>query len=180
MLQRVMAASMGDVAARRRHAGNQATRQVLVLALFLALSYGAAAVGNFGMGGDWAPWYEQLEKPAWTPSGTLIGTVWVLLYTVMAIAAWMVWRETGWQRGAVPLGLFLAQLVLNALWSVLFFGAQRIGAAFVELLVLWLAILATTIAFARVRPLAAALMLPYLAWVAFAGYLNWTIWQLNT
>lgn len=150
----------------------------LALAGFLVASYAAAAIGSFAMQ-DWQPWYDALAKPSWTPPGALIGAVWMVLYGLMGVAAWLVWRERGWQGARVALGLWSVQLVLNALWTPLFFGAKLLGVAFAELVVLWLAILATTVAFARVRRTAAWLLVPYLAWVAFAGALNLTIWRMN-
>jgi len=97
----------------------------------------------------------------------------------MALAAWLVWRERGFRGAPVALGLFVAQLALNALWSWLFFAWHLGALSFVEIVVLWGLILATTVAFWRVRPVAGALMLPYLAWVTFAAALNFAIWQLN-
>jgi benzodiazapine receptor len=168
--------------ARQARAQPLHVRDALALAGFLALSYAAALVGNLGMWlGDWQPWYDALAKPAWTPPGALIGAVWSVLYALMGVAAWLVWRAGGGWRGAarLPLGLFVAQLVLNALWTPVFFGAKELGMAFGVICGLWVAIALTLAAFARVRPLAAWLLAPYLAWVTFAGYLNWTIWQLN-
>lgn len=148
----------------------------LGLAGWLLLCYGAAVVGGqFSPG----PWYERLDKPAWTPPGAVFGPVWALLYTLMAVAAWLVWKERGFRRGRAPLVLFLVQLALNVAWSALFFGARQPGLAMLDLALLWLAILATLIAFWRVRPIAGALLLPYLLWVTYAGSLNFAIWWLN-
>jgi tryptophan-rich sensory protein len=109
----------------------------------------------------------------------VFGPVWSLLYLLMGISAWQVWRKTGFRAAAVPLGWFGVQLVLNAAWSGLFFGLQSPGAALIEIVLLWGAILATTIAFWRRSALAGWLMLPYLAWVSFAVALNLAIWNLN-
>ncbi len=154
-------------------------RQVLVLLGFLLLTFAAAAIGSLFTTGGLDPWYRQLEKPALNPPSWVFGPVWTLLYILMATAAWLVWRRGDWGRARLALGLWVVQLALNSFWSILFFGMRAPGPAFVELVVLWLAILATTIAFARWSRPAALLMLPYLAWVTFAGYLNFSIWLLN-
>lgn len=144
---------------------------------WLLLCYAVAFVASqFEVGA----WYAQLEKPPWNPPSWVFGPVWTVLYTLMGVAAWIVWHRSGGVRFArVPLGLFLFQLVLNGLWSALFFGLHRPGLAFAEIVVLWGAILATTIAFWRRQSTAGLLLLPYLAWVTFAGVLNAAIWQLN-
>jgi translocator protein len=123
--------------------------------------------------------YAQLARPAWAPPAWLFGPVWTLLYLLMAIAAWLVWRERGFRGATFPLGLFFAQLALNSLWSWLFFAWHLGALSVVEIVILWLLIAATTVAFWRVRPLAGALLLPYFAWVTFAAALNYAIWQLN-
>lgn len=151
-------------------------RAWLGLGGWLLLCYGAAAIaGQFAPG----PWYEGLAKPAWTPPGAVFGPVWTLLYGMMAIAAWLVWVREGFGGASGPLGLFGVQLALNVAWSWIFFGLQRPGIAALEIVVLWTAILATTVAFWRVRHIAGALLLPYLAWVTFAVALNVEIWRLN-
>jgi len=130
-------------------------------------------------GGDFVSYYRGLRKPPLTPPPAAFGPVWTALYLLMGVAAWLVWREGLSRRSAVALALFAAQLGLNFAWSLIFFGAHRIGLALVEVAVLWLAILATVIAFWTVRPLAGALLVPYLGWVSLACYLNAGIWRLN-
>jgi len=125
-------------------------------------------------------WFSRLNKPAWNPPSWVFGPVWTMLYLLMAIAAWIVWTHGGWRGQALPLGLYIVQLFLNAIWTPLFFGAHRLGLAFLDVAVLWLAILATVIAFANVTVVAGCLLLPYLAWVGFASILNFRIWRLNT
>lgn len=148
-----------------------------MILFFLALSFGAALVGSQFMPGAW---YAEIVKPSWNPPSWVFGPVWTVLYVLMAVAAWLVWRAGGgWRGAAVPLSLWLVQLVLNAGWSWLFFGQRRIDLALVEITVLWLTILGCVLLFWRVRPLAAGLMLPYLGWVAFAAVLNGTLWSLN-
>jgi benzodiazapine receptor len=106
--------------------------------------------------------------------------VWTVLYFLMTIAAWNVWRVgDGWEGAAAAITVFLIQLALNAAWSVIFFGMRSPGAALIEIVLLWAAILTTVILFWRVSPFSGALLLPYLAWVSYAGYLNAGIWRLN-
>lgn len=152
------------------------SKTVLGLIGWLLLCFAAAAGGAVFMPGEW---YAGLNKPAWNPPGWLFGPVWSALYTMMAVAAWLVWRRGGFAAQRRPLGWFLAQLVLNAVWTPLFFGLHRPGVAFAEILLLWLAIAWTIAAFWRVHRTAAWLLAPYLAWVSFAAVLNGTLWRLN-
>ena len=146
-------------------------------ALFIIVVVGVGlAIGFVTRPGEW---YESLAKPAFNPPGWVFGPVWTTLYALMAIAAWLVWREGGFRTHARALTLFLVQLAANALWSWLFFAWHRGGTAFAEVLVLWLLIVATLAAFWRVRALAGALLVPYLLWVSFASALTYTTWQLN-
>jgi tryptophan-rich sensory protein len=145
----------------------------LVLFGWLLLCFGAAAIGGFFPPGAW---YASLDKPSWNPPSWIFGPVWTLLYILMAVAAWLVWRERGWTG---VLLLFLLQLALNAAWSPLFFGLKRPLWGLVDIVALWLAIGATVIGFARVRPLAALLLAPYWAWVTFAAVLNFELWRRN-
>lgn len=151
-------------------------REWVGLGAWLIVSYAAAVVGSQFTPGEW---YDRLAKPEWTPPSWLFGPVWTILYAMMGVAAWLVWREAGLAGAKVALGLFIAQLILNGAWSWLFFGLHRPDLALAEILVLWLLILATTGAFWRVRALAGILLLPYLAWVTFAAGLNFEIWRLN-
>lgn len=144
----------------------------LVLA-FIAAGVGAAASV------DAQGFYAELTRPSWTPPPWLFGPVWSVLFTMMAVAAWLVWRAGPSPQVRRALWLWGVQLVANALWSWLFFAWRMGAAASVEVLVLLALIVATTLAFRRIRPLAAALMLPYIAWVAFASALTWTLWRMN-
>lgn len=148
------------------------------LAGWWLLSFAAAAIGARASI-QAAAFYQQLAQPAWAPPSAVFGPVWTLLYALMGLAAWLVWRRGGWAMRRAPLGLFVVQLAANALWSWLFFGWHRGGWAFAEIVLLWLLIVATLVAFWRVRPLAGALLLPYLAWVSFASLLNFAVWRLN-
>lgn len=151
-------------------------RKALGLAGWLLLCFAAAAFGSLFMPGEW---YAQLNKPTWNPPNWIFGPVWTALYTMMAIAAWLVWRRGGFAAQRLPLGLFLSQLFLNALWSPLFFGLHNPALALAEIVFLWLAILGTLLAFWKVHRGAGLLLVPYLAWVTFAAMLNFTLWQLN-
>lgn len=126
-------------------------------------------------------WYANLVKPELSPPNWVFGPVWTTLFALMGIAAFLIWRK-GLNRKDVKiaLGLFIGQLALNALWSIIFFGLHSPAGAFVEIIFLWLAILATIIAFYKISRLSALLLLPYVLWVSFAGYLNFSIWQINT
>ena len=126
-----------------------------------------------------AEFYATLVRPSWAPPAGVFGPVWTVLYLAMAVAAWLVWRERGYAGARAALTLFIIQLACNALWSWLFFAWHRGALAFADIVVLWLLVAATIIAFRRVRPLAAALLLPYLAWISFAAALNFTVWQRN-
>ncbi|MBA2430599.1 MAG: tryptophan-rich sensory protein [Chthoniobacterales bacterium] len=149
-------------------------REILALAGWVAFSLTAAASGIFVSTGGW---YEEL--PEWNPPAWLFGPVWTTLYIMMGVAAWLVWKRGGWRERGGALALFVAQWLLNALRTPLFFGLRRPGLAFAEILLLWVAIAATMIAFWRVTKPAAFLLVPYLAWVTFAAVLNFTIWNLN-
>lgn len=154
-------------------------RQALGLVVSIVICFVAAAIGGLVTGPQIPGWYADLSKPAWTPPSWLFGPVWSLLYLMMAVAAWLVWREGGFKHAKWSLIIFGIQLGLNSLWSVIFFGLQQPGYAAVEIVLLWLAIVATAIMFwQRHRP-AAVLLIPYLLWVSFASALNIAIWQLN-
>jgi translocator protein len=151
-------------------------RRWLSLAGWLLLCFAAASFGGLFLPGEW---YASLKKPSWNPPGWLFGPVWTALYTMMAVAAWLVWQRGGFATQRGPLTLFLVQLALNAAWTPLFFGLHRPGAAFAEIVLLWLAIVATIIAFRRASRPATLLLVPYLAWVSFAAALNLALWRLN-
>lgn len=158
-----------------------ALSQWLGLALSVAICFSAAAVGAHVTRPEIGGWYATLNKPLWNPPNWVFGPMWSMLYLLMGIAAWLVWRERGFAaEAALPLGLFAAQLALNVLWSIIFFGMHRIRLAFVEITLLCVAIGATLSVFAGVNRLAAWLLLPYLLWVMFASLLNYTIWKLNS
>jgi translocator protein len=148
----------------------------LGLLFWLALCFAVAWFGAQFQPGDW---YRELAKPGFTPPDWIFGPVWTVLYAMMGVAAWLVWRDHGIAGAPMALGLFAVQLALNGLWSFIFFGLQRPGLAFLEILLLWAAVLATLGAFRHLQPLAGWLLLPYLLWVSFAAMLNLAIWRLN-
>jgi tryptophan-rich sensory protein len=148
------------------------------LAGWLALVYGAATVGAIASLNA-RSFYAGLVRPEWAPSSAVFAPVWTVLYTLMGIAAWLVWSRKNLQGARAALVLFLVQLALNALWSWLFFAWHLGALAFAEILLLLALIVATSVAFMRIRPLAAALLGPYLLWVAFASALTYSVWQLN-
>ena len=154
-------------------------RQAVGLAVFIAICFAAAAAGGAATYPRIESWYADLAKPTWTPPGWAFGPVWSLLYTCMAVAAWLVWRQTGLADARGPLLLFAVQLGLNVAWSWLFFGLMSPVLGFADILLLWIAIAATLVAFWRKSMAAGLLFVPYLAWVSFAAVLNYSIWQLN-
>ena len=145
---------------------------------WLTVTFAASAIGAFASINA-RGFYAQLTQPSWAPPGWVFGPVWSALYLMMAISAWLVWRERSLRDARSAFVLFFAQLAANALWSWLFFAWHLGALAFAEILVLWVLIVATIVAFWRVRPLAGALLLPYLAWVSFASVLAFWMWRLN-
>jgi tryptophan-rich sensory protein len=153
-------------------------KQVLGLAGWLAVCFAAAAVGA-AASLQAAAFYTQLVQPVWAPPPGIFGPVWTVLYTFMGVAAWLVWRSGGFRLRRHALTLFLLQLLFNALWSWLFFSWHLGLWALVDITVLWLLLAATLCFFWCVRPLAGALLIPYLLWVSFAAALSYALWQLN-
>jgi len=137
-------------------------------------------VGSFLTMDSVKTWYAELSKPSFNPPDWAFGVVWPILYVMMGVAAFLVWRKrTGSRQVRIALGLFLAQLALNGIWTPIFFGLHMMGLALVEIILLWLAILATIIAFWRISKTAACLLIPYILWVSFAIALNAGLWHLN-
>jgi tryptophan-rich sensory protein len=145
----------------------------LALAGFIFITFCAPLLGVTSIPGEW---YAGLNKPSWNPPAWLFGPAWTTLYTLMAIAAWLVWKRVGFTRA---LGFYFVQLILNAAWTPIFFGAHAMGWALVEISIMWIAILLTLLSFLRVQKTAGLLLVPYLAWVSFATFLNFTLWRLN-
>jgi len=159
-------------------ASQSTKQQILGLIGWLVVSFAASAVGAVASI-QARSFYSQLSQPAWAPPPWVFGPVWTALYALMAIAAWLVWCRGGFRTNRIALSFFLAQLVFNALWSWLFFAWQLGALAFVDIVLLWILIVATLVCFWRVRPLVGALLIPYLLWVSFASALNYSVWQLN-
>lgn len=148
----------------------------MALALFLLSTFAVAALGGLFPPG---PWYDALAKPSWNPPGWVFGPVWTVLYVCIGTSAWLVWRQRDTTAVAAALVLWGLQLLLNASWSPVFFGMQRLGLAFVTIVAMWGAIGATIAAFGSVDRTAALLLLPYFGWVSFAAVLNGVIWRMN-
>lgn len=154
-------------------------KQTVGLAVLLALCLGAAALGSAATVPRIDDWYATLNKPLWTPPSWVFGPVWTVLYIAMAVAAWLVWRQRETGGVWVPLLLFAVQLALNMAWSWLFFGLKSPALGFADIVLLWIAIAATLVAFWGRSRVAGLLLAPYLVWVTFAAALNYSIWQLN-
>lgn len=153
-------------------------KQIVGLAGWLVIAFIAAAIGAAASVQAGA-FYTQLSRPDWAPPPSVFGPVWSLLYALMGVAAWLVWRRGGFQPARTALTLFLGQLAINALWSWLFFGWKLGALAFADVILLWGLIVATLVSFWRINRLAGLLLVPYLLWVSFASVLNYAVWQLN-
>jgi tryptophan-rich sensory protein len=153
-------------------------QQGLGLLAWLGISFAAAALGAVASV-QAASFYGQLAQPSWAPPASVFGPVWSILYALMGVSAWLVWRTGGLRAHRRALALFLVQLAVNALWSWLFFAWHRGAGAFADIVLLWLLVIATLVAFWRVRILAGVLLFPYALWVSFAAALNLSVWQLN-
>ena len=153
-------------------------KQAIGLSAWLVLTFSAAAVGAFASA-QAGTFYMQLLRPAWAPPAWLFGPVWSVLYLLMAIAAWRVWRAHGWRGAGLALGLFVVQLGVNSLWTWLFFVWHQGAWAFAEIVLLWGLILGTIMAFWSLQKIAALMLVPYLLWVSFATALTFAMWTLN-
>ena len=146
------------------------------LAGWIALTVGGGSLIGAWTNGGADPWYVALDKAPWNPPAWVFAPVWTTLYVLMALAAWFVWRRGGWRHQSRALTLFVLQLALNFAWSPLFFVARQPGLALLDLAALWMLVVWTMRAFARVQPLASWLLAPYLAWVTYAATLNaWVV-----
>lgn len=155
-------------------------RNTLKLIMAVVLSELAGIIGSVFTTPSIDDWYIGIVKPAINPPAWVFGPVWTTLYALMGIAAFLVWKKGLERRDVkIALGIFIGQLILNTLWSIIFFGLHSPGAAFIEIIFLWFAILATMIAFAKISKPAAWLLVPYILWVSFAMYLNYSIYVLN-
>jgi tryptophan-rich sensory protein len=152
---------------------------LIALVFFVALCLGIGALGAAVVATSVDTWYAELAKPSFTPPDHVFGPIWTVLYVLMAIAAWRVWRVADRDTRRGPLTLFALQLALTLGWTVVFFGLEKIGAALATIVVLDVGVVVTTLAFRSIDRWAGLLMVPYLAWVAFATVLNIAIWRLN-
>ncbi len=152
----------------------------LKLIIAIAVCELAGIIGSVFTFSEIPNWYAGLIKPAVNPPSWIFGPVWTTLYALMGIAAFLIWKK-GWDRADVRKALYAFgfQLVLNSLWSIVFFGMHQAGWAFVNLVAMWLAIAWTMALFYKISKPAMWLLLPYILWVSFAGYLNYSIWILN-
>jgi len=150
----------------------------LLISIFAVAA--AGAIGSVITSSSVATWYLSLPKPSFNPPSWVFGPVWTVLFLLMAIAAYLIWKK-GWKRPEVrvALSLYSVQLVLNVLWTVLFFGYHNLAAAYVEVIILWFAIFLTIEFFRGISKAAAWLLLPYLLWVAFAAFLNFSLWNIS-
>jgi tryptophan-rich sensory protein len=155
------------------------SRSLIVLLAFVIIVALASVIASSVTLPQIGDWYADLEKPWFNPPNWLFGPVWTVLYGMIAVAGWLVWRERRLEGARGALGLFGLQLGLNVLWSLIFFGLQQPGLAFMEIIALWIAVCITMVAFWRIRPLAGWLFVPYLLWVSYAAVLNGAVWLLN-
>ena len=154
-------------------------RDLLALALSVGICLGIGGLGGAVTASSVMEWYPTLNKPSFNPPNWVFGPVWTALYVMMGVAAWRVWRAADRDTARGPLALFALQLVVNLGWSIAFFGLRDPGLAVAVILVLDLLVLATVLMFRRIDGLAALLLVPYLAWIAFATILNIAVWRLN-
>ena len=154
---------------------------IVAFVIALAVPFTVAAIGGIVTSSSVSTWYQTLNKPAWNPPAWVFGPVWTVLYFMMGLASWLVWRRRSQNEAQVrsALGWYGLQLSLNLGWSVIFFGLQQIGLALIEIVALWSTLLLTTVKFWHIRRAAAGLLLPYLLWTTFATALNAAIWWLN-
>jgi translocator protein len=156
------------------------SRNILRLIIALTISQLAGVVGALFSTSAIPTWYVSLNKPEINPPNWVFGPVWITLYFLMGLAAFMVWRVGVHTKGVrKALIVFGIQLVLNALWSVIFFGLHNPGLAFIHIILLWLSILWMMLLFVKISRPAAIMLIPYILWVSFAAYLNYSIWVIN-
>jgi len=149
------------------------------LMVFIILTFSAAVLGSVFTNLTLKTWYQTIKKPSWNPPSKVFAPVWTILYIMMAVTGWLIWERLPQKVFSVPMTFFFIQLVLNALWSGIFFALRSPGWAFLEIILLWAFIVLTMISFWTVYWIAGVLFLPYFLWVSFAAFLNFTIWRLN-
>lgn len=147
------------------------------LVLFVGAPLGLSFIGALTSNGGDSDWYRQLKKPPWTPPNWAFPVVWTILYILMGVSSWLIWLRGGFEKQSIPLSMYLFQLLLNLMWTPIFFGLHRVGLALVEIILLWLAIVETMYLFWHVNPIAAYLFVPYVIWVSLASTINLYIWS---
>jgi tryptophan-rich sensory protein len=156
-------------------------REIPSLILAIVICQSAGVLGSFFTSSSVSTWYPTLIKPFFAPPGSVIATVWIVLFTLMGVSLFLVWRDgKNDADGKIALGIFALQLVVNVLWSWAFFGLQSPAAGIVVIVVLWLLILQCIARFWPISRNAALLLVPYILWVSFAAFLNYTVWRLNS
>jgi len=155
------------------------THSKAALACFLAATFLVAGVSSLFTVSAIPTWYAALNKPSFNPPNQIFGPVWTVLYALMAIAAWLVWRLPDSKLRRAGLLWFGIQLGLNFIWSFVFFSSHQIGLAVIEIALLWIGILGTMLIFFRLSKVAGWMLVPYLGWVSFASLLNFAIWRMN-
>lgn len=153
--------------------------KIISLVISILIAQTAGLIGSFSTASSVRTWYVELSKPSWNPPSWLFGPVWITLYAMMGIAAHLIWQQRSIPGAKLALWIYVIQLALNALWSILFFGMKNPGLALIEIIILLVFILLTTFLFWKISPWAGILMLPYIGWVSFATFLNYTIFKLN-
>jgi len=155
-------------------------KNILTVLAFILLCEAAGNIGSIFTFPEIMTWYVSISKPGFTPPNWAFGPVWTTLFALMGVSLYLVWKQGLKEKKVrIALSVFGAQLVLNILWSILFFGAKLLFAAFVEIVALWIAILLTIIAFYRVQKKAGIMLVPYLLWVTLATLLTYYVWLLN-
>lgn len=149
----------------------------IVLSILIALS--AGFIGSYFTASSVSTWYTTINKPSFSPPNWIFAPVWTALYILMGVAAFLIWRERHHPQAKTALIFYGVQLVLNAFWSIIFFGMSNPGLALIELLVLWVLVLITMVKFYKINRTAGWLLAPYLLWGTFASILNYAIWMLN-
>lgn len=154
-------------------------KYILPFSVSIILVFLTASIGSYFTTPNIASWYQYLKKPSFAPPNWLFGPAWTLFYFLMAVAAFLVWREKENQNIKPALLIYLIHLIFNALWSMIFFSLKNLGLAFFEIIILWILILITIIKFYKIKPIAGFLLIPYILWVTFASILNFAVWMLN-
>ncbi|MFH1234590.1 MAG: TspO/MBR family protein [Candidatus Diapherotrites archaeon] len=155
------------------------SKKIQLLAGCIIVCFAAAFIGSVFTVSNIPTWYASIKKPELTPPNWIFGPVWTALYLMMGIALYLV-LEKGWnEKAKLPVAVFAIQLALNTIWSILFFGYHLLFFAFIEIILLWLAILANILLFKKVSRKAALLLVPYILWVSLASYLTYSVWMLN-